>query len=272
MTNLLPSQSAPAVSLVAPTAGRLTPAFYSALSRALTEITAQIETLTTVISAVSDANGNLIASSSLVVNAAELAALAAIQGAGLTVRTINGDWFGRTLAGTANRITVNNGDGEGGHPTFDIAATYVGQTSITTLGTIATGTWQATIHGLAFGGTGGNFTTRVANTVWAGPASGADAAPAFRALVAADIPALNGLRVFEGANAKQGVATLVAGTVTVSNTSVTAVSRIFLTSQADGGTTGYLRVSARVVGTSFTITSGSGTDTSTVAYEIAEPG
>lgn len=85
-------------------------------------------------------------------------------------------------------------------------------------------------------------------------------------------PAGFGLRVAEGANAKQGTAVLVAGTVVVANTSVTANSRIFLTSQADGGTPGFLRVSARVAGTSFTILSSSNTDTSTVAYEIFEPG
>jgi hypothetical protein len=39
------------------------------------------------------------------------------------------------VGGTANRITVNP-------DSIDIASTYVGQTSITTLGTIATGTWQ----------------------------------------------------------------------------------------------------------------------------------
>jgi hypothetical protein len=80
-----------------------------------------------------------------------------------------------------------------------------------------------------------------------------------------------GLRVKEGTNAKQGTSVLVAGSVVVSNTSVTATSRIFLTSNADGGTPGFLRVSARTAGTSFTITSGSGTDTSTVAWQIFEP-
>lgn len=80
-----------------------------------------------------------------------------------------------------------------------------------------------------------------------------------------------GLSVKEGSNCKQGTATLVAGAVTVSNTSVTANSRIFLTSQADGGTPGFLRVSARVAATSFTITSSNGADTSTVAYLIMEP-
>lgn len=81
-----------------------------------------------------------------------------------------------------------------------------------------------------------------------------------------------GLKVAEGSNAKQGTATLTAGSKVVSNTAVTANSRIFVTSNADGGTPGWLRVSARTAGTSFTITSSSGTDTSTVAYEIFEPG
>ena len=80
-----------------------------------------------------------------------------------------------------------------------------------------------------------------------------------------------GLRVKEGSNAKQGIATLVGGTVTVANTSVTANSRIMLTAQNSGGTPGFLRVSARTAGTDFTILSSSGSDTSLVAYQIFEP-
>lgn len=79
-----------------------------------------------------------------------------------------------------------------------------------------------------------------------------------------------GLQVKAGTNAKLGTAVLAAGTVTVANTSITANSRIMLTSQVDGGTPGFLRVSATSVGASFTITSGSNTDTSTVAYLIVE--
>lgn len=81
-----------------------------------------------------------------------------------------------------------------------------------------------------------------------------------------------GLRVAEGSNAKQGTAVLVAGTVVVANTSVTANSRILLTTQVPGGTAGFLVVSARTAGTSFTILSSNVADTSTVAYEIFEPG
>ncbi|MFJ3812586.1 hypothetical protein ACIPWE_40285 [Streptomyces sp. NPDC090073] len=79
------------------------------------------------------------------------------------------------------------------------------------------------------------------------------------------------LLVKEGTNAGMGLATLVAGTVTVNTTAVTANTRVFLTAQSTGGTAGAVRVSARVAGTSFTITSTSGTDTSTVAWLLVEP-
>lgn len=56
---------------------------------------------------------------------------------------------GTTFAavGTANRITV----GAGG---IDIASNYVGQNTITTLGTVTTGTWNATTIATNRGGTG----------------------------------------------------------------------------------------------------------------------
>lgn len=49
--------------------------------------------------------------------------------------------------GTSNRISVNA-------DSIDIASTYVGQTSLTTLGTITTGTWNATTIDVTKGGTG----------------------------------------------------------------------------------------------------------------------
>ncbi len=62
-------------------------------------------------------------------------------GAGLTKT-------GNTIdaVGTADRITVNS-------DSIDIASTYAGQNTITTLGTITTGTWQSTDIGIAYGGT-----------------------------------------------------------------------------------------------------------------------
>ena len=58
----------------------------------------------------------------------------------------------QSVVGTANRITVTAGV----NPQIDIAANYVGQTSLTTLGTITTGVWNATIVAPAYGGTGVN--------------------------------------------------------------------------------------------------------------------
>lgn len=65
-----------------------------------------------------------------------------------------------------------------------------------------------------------------------------------------------------------GSVVLVAGAATVATTAVKAGSLIQLTSQAGGGTPGWLRVSARTAGASFTITSSSASDTSTVAWEM----
>ncbi len=57
-----------------------------------------------------------------------------------------------SVSGTADRITSTGGT----TPVIDIAATYVGQTSITTLGTVGTGVWQGTVVGATYGGTGVN--------------------------------------------------------------------------------------------------------------------
>lgn len=79
-----------------------------------------------------------------------------------------------------------------------------------------------------------------------------------------------GLQVKTGTNSKLGTATLVGGTATVANTSVTTNSRIFVTSQSDGGVVGSLRITAKTAATSFVITSSSALDTSTVAWHIVE--
>ena len=81
--------------------------------------------------------------------------------------TITGTEF--NVVGTADRIVANI-------DSIDIASTYVGQSTITTLGTIGTGTWQGTVIGPTYGGTGvnngsktitlgGNFTHSGAHTL-----------------------------------------------------------------------------------------------------------
>jgi len=61
-----------------------------------------------------------------------------------------------TVTNVADRTTVT-ATGDSSYQ-VDIASTYAGQTSITTLGTIATGVWQGTIVGAAYGGSGRNYT------------------------------------------------------------------------------------------------------------------
>lgn len=80
-----------------------------------------------------------------------------------------------------------------------------------------------------------------------------------------------GLSISEGSNKSMGVSTLVAGTITVSSTRITATTRVFLTAQNSSGTAGNLYISARSVGASFTITSTSVTDTRTIAWLLIEP-
>jgi hypothetical protein len=75
---------------------------------------------------------------------ATLTSLAAYNTNGLLTQTAADTFTGRTVTGTAARISVTNGNGVSGNPTLDIDATYVGQASITTLGTITTGVWTGT--------------------------------------------------------------------------------------------------------------------------------
>lgn len=76
------------------------------------------------------------------------------------------------------------------------------------------------------------------------------------------------LNLTTGTNKTVGQSTLAAGTVTVSNTSVTASSLIFLTNGGVGGTIGTLSVGTITAGTSFVINSSSSTDTSKVNWLI----
>ncbi len=83
-----------------------------------------------------------------------------------------------------------------------------------------------------------------------------------------------GIQMFTGlaSDCRAGQVVLSGATTTVGTTAVTAKSLIFLSSIKEGGTPGFLRISAIVAGTSFTIKSSSGvSDTSTVSWMIVEP-
>jgi hypothetical protein len=107
---------------------------------------------------------NVAASGGIEISADNLQLKSTVAGNGLTYAT-----GVLAVGGTADRITV-------GSDAVDIASTYVGQSSITTLGTIGTGTWQGNVIGATYGGTGvnngsstitlgGNFVTSGANSI-----------------------------------------------------------------------------------------------------------
>jgi len=85
---------------------------------------------------------NLATNSGLLITSDELQVNSTIAGNGLTFS--NGVI---AIGGTSDRISVTS-------DAIDIASTYAGQSSITTLGTITTGTWNGTTIAIANGGTG----------------------------------------------------------------------------------------------------------------------
>lgn len=78
------------------------------------------------------------------------------------------------------------------------------------------------------------------------------------------------LTITSGSNQRAGDATLVAGTVTVNNTTVTANTRVFISRKTAGGTLGMALTYAVTASTSFTITSDNVLDTSVVSYFLVE--
>jgi len=80
-----------------------------------------------------------------------------------------------------------------------------------------------------------------------------------------------GLSIGEKTNPTMGIVTLVAGTATILTNRVNASSRIYLTHQTNAGVPGFVSVTARVAGTSFTITSANAGDTSDIAWLLVEP-
>lgn len=76
--------------------------------------------------------------------------------------------------------------------------------------------------------------------------------------------------IASGSNQRAGNATMVAGTVTVANTTVTADTIVLLTRKTSGGTPGTLITYTVTAATSFTINSDSALDTSTFSYFLIE--
>lgn len=179
-----------------------------------------------------------------------------------------------SVTGTANQIDVATGTTT---PVISISPTYVGQTSITTLGTIGTGTWNATNIALNKGGTnaaltasnGGIFySTATAGAILAGTAtanqvllSGSTAAPAWSAATYPSTTTINQLLYSSAADVISGLATANNGMLVTGNTGVPSISAL-TAGQVFIGTTGAAPTAATLTaGSGVSITSASGSIT-----------
>lgn len=191
-------------------------------------------------------------------------AMASLGTASLPVFTITGDPNTGLFSPAADTIALTTGGterfriGTTGLVGINTTATPTGQlqivaTSSTTVGLVVsaaasqtanTEEWRNSSAGImSFVDASGNIGTNVAGV---------------------------GFKVKEGTNARMGVAVLVGGTVTVSNTSITANTRIFTSRSTTGGVEGTLSTT-QINATSFTINSNSVADTSTINWLLIEP-
>jgi hypothetical protein len=152
---------------------------------------------------------------------ATLTALAAYNTNGLMTQTAADTFTGRTITGTANRLSVSNGDGVSGNPTLNIDTAYVGQNTITTLGTITTGTWTGTTIAIANGGTGETTAANAMNALLA---------PTPTAMTDAVSTSLGLKQYVAGTNYNSGISP------TLSGTNWTTTRGVFVPYQTQDGT------------------------------------
>lgn len=111
---------------------------------------------------------------------------------GTTALVITQFGAGASYVGTAGRVTVTGN-------AIDIASTYVGQTSLTTLGTITTGVWTGTAIAIANGGTGATTAPAARTALSAGQAG-------YRAVIASALVAGTPLTITHNLNTDNCIA------------------------------------------------------------------
>lgn len=201
--------------------------------------------------------------------------------------TGNGAIMGRSIATTTGLNYGVYGEADGGNTSIGVTGNAtVDKNSATNIGVLGFG-YNAGSSPIQIGG---YFGLNNSSPTFASAAlladNGSTSSPVFLARVngttkvsitsSGDLQlnvAGNGVYIKEGSNATMGTGTLVAGTLTISNTKVTATSRIFLTDTGGGvlANIGALYLSARNAGTSFTVSSSNILDTSTFEWIIIEP-
>ncbi len=107
--------------------------------------TYSIRTITSLGEGLSVTNGNGVSGNPVLALANDTAAVEALTGTGIAVRTGTDSWATRVLSGTVGRTVVINGNGAVGNPTVDLEVTGVsagtyGSVTVDTYGRVVSGT------------------------------------------------------------------------------------------------------------------------------------
>lgn len=84
-----------------------------------------LRTLTAPAAGISVTNGDGVSGNPTLALANDLAALEGLASTGIAVRSTTDTWVQRTITGTANQVTVTNGDGVSGNPTLSVPSTFI---------------------------------------------------------------------------------------------------------------------------------------------------
>jgi hypothetical protein len=155
------------------------------------EVTAGMFTFVEEGTANADSGWVLTTNNPITLNTTDLS-FAQFSGAGQIVAGNGLTKTGNTIdvGGTTDRITVTA-------DAVDIASTYVGQTSITTLGTITTGTWTGTDIAVADGGTGSSTAAGARDNLASTPSGGQTTSVPTLARVASQLVGNNSATSFD---------------------------------------------------------------------------
>lgn len=152
-------------------------------------------TITAPAAGITVSNGDGVSGNPTLALANDLAAYEGLSTTGVVVRTGDGTATTRTLT-AGSGISITDGGGVAGNPT--ISATG-GTGTVTSVALTAPSILSVSGSPVTTSGTLAlSLATQTANTVFSGPTSGGAATPAFRALVADDVPNISAAKITSG--------------------------------------------------------------------------